>query len=350
MRKFWLYFTIATLIGVVFLWLTARELPWGDVDAWAATVDASHLVVWSLIYIVTYSLCHAARIIRWNELVRPLGDVDARLVHRVCVVGFTAILLLPFRLGEFVRPYLLARRTPLQMSAVLGTVVVERVVDGLVVTGLLFVTLATYSGTASPAFANTAGIISAAIFVPALVVCLFALWMREPTVRTLRRVGYVVSEKLTDRVLGLLEAFIEGFRGLIEGRALARFLSATSVYWAANVVSMWLLARYGFGFDVSVWDTTTIMAVMVIGLMIPAGPAMTGNFEFFALKSLALFVATEGVAGVQAGAFAALLHILQFVVIATPGFIVMWLDPDTRHLIAMSEAAASENESEGQNS
>lgn len=342
MRKFWLYFAIATLIGVAFLWLTARELPWEDVDGWAKTVDGGHLVLWSVIYMAAYSVCHAARIVRWNEIVQPLGQVEPRSVHKVCLVGFTAILLLPFRLGEFVRPYLLARRSDLSMSAVLGTVVVERVVDGLTVTGLLFITLATYTGTASPAFAQTTGFVSAAIFVPALLVCLFALWMREPTIRTLRKIGNLVSATLTEKILGLLETFIDGFRGLIAGRALVRFLAATAVYWFANVFSLFLLARYGFDFDVSLWDSATIMAIMVIGLMIPAGPAMTGNFEFFVLKSLALFVATTGVAGVAAGAFAALLHILQFVVITTPGFVVMWFDPQTRNLIALSEEAAQE--------
>ncbi len=340
MRRFWIYLGIATLIGVAFLYLTARELPWGEVDAWAQTADPSHIALWSLIYVAAYSLCHAARILRWNELVRPLGEVDSAVVHRVSVVGFAAILLLPFRLGEFVRPFLLAKRTSLSMSAVLGTVVVERVVDGLIVTGCLFLTLATYQGSASPAFAHTTGLISAAVFIPALIVCLSAIWTRDPTIRLLRRIGNPISEALTTRVLALLEAFIDGFRGLVAGRSLLRFLLATAAYWVANVVSMFLLAHFGFGFDVGLWDTTTILAVMVIGLMIPAGPAMAGNFEFFALRGMALFVAIDGVAGVQVAAFAGLLHILQFVVITTPGFVVMWLDPDTRHLIRLSEMAA----------
>ena len=339
MRRFWLYLAAAIVVGAFFLWLAARELPWGEFEAWVAQADAGHILLWCGVYVVIYGLCHLARIVRWNALVQPLGeDIPAMQVHRACAVGFTAILLLPFRLGEFVRPILLSRNTSLTVSGVLGTVVVERVVDGLIMTGLVFVTLATYDGIDSAAFAHTAATISAAIFVPALLVCVSAMKWREPTISLLRRIGTPISAKLTERVLGMLEAFIDGFAALAAGRSMLRFLMTTAVYWIANIVSMWLLLHYGFGFEsIGLWASATIMGVMVLGLMLPAGPGMTGNFEFFALKSVALFVALEGTAAVQAAAFAAVLHILQFVVIVGPGLVVMWSDPQARHLIRLTE-------------
>jgi hypothetical protein len=49
----------------------------------------------------------------------------------ISTVGFMAILALPFRLGEFARPYYVVRQGQSRMSEVLGTVAVERIVDGL---------------------------------------------------------------------------------------------------------------------------------------------------------------------------------------------------------------------------
>ena len=168
MTRFLISFLIANIIGVFFLWLASRGLPLQEVIDYFKHADASHLALWSGVYVGVYIVCHGARIVRWYDLVRPLGEVDARLVHRVCVVGFTAILLLPLRLGELVRPYLLSRRTPFSMTAVLGTAVVERVIDGLIITGLLFVTLATYEGTQATEFAYATGGLSALIFLGAL--------------------------------------------------------------------------------------------------------------------------------------------------------------------------------------
>lgn len=339
MKRFWLFFGLATVVGGVFLWLAARELRWDEVDAWAATKEWSHIATWALIFCVLYGFTHFARVVRWYYLVKPLGDVDARSVHRVCVVGLTAILLLPLRLGELVRPYLLAKRTDLSMTAVLGTAVVERVIDGLVVTGLLFVTLATYAGTQSPEFAKVAGLISAAIFVPALGMIVLAMVSRERAKALVNITFGLVSKPLAEKLCGLLEAFIDGFRALAAGHALAPFLAITAVYWTGNVLSMWLLARFGFGLDLGPWEMAAVMSITVIGIMIPAGPAGVGNFEYFAVEGLGLYIAAEGTAGVAAGAFAAGLHILQFLVIAIPGFIVMWSDPESRHLIRLSQEA-----------
>ncbi len=340
MRRFWIYLSAATLIGGFFFWLAARELPWEDVDVWAQTVDWPHLIGWSVAFMLLYAVCHASRVFRWYEVVRPLDeDIPPGTVHRVCTVGFTAILLLPLRLGELVRPYLLSRRSDLGISPLLGTAVVERVIDGLVVTGLLFATLATYSGEGKTVFAHTIGAFSAAIFVPALLVCLFALWRKEQTVAVVQKLLGLVSSGLAAKLSGMLEAFIDGLRGLAAGDALGRFLLFTAVYWTMNVVSLWVLARYGFGMALGPWDAAAVMAILVIGIMIPAGPAMAGNFEFFVVRGLGLYMVLEGVWGVRAGAFAALLHILQFLVIAIPGFVVMWSDPDARHLVRLSEEA-----------
>lgn len=342
--KFIISFVLANLIGGFFLWLTARELPLTEIKQGIARLDGGHLALWSLVFVGCYVVCHGARIVRWYDLVRPLDpEIPPGVVHRVCLVGFTAILLLPLRLGELIRPYLLSRRTRLSMSAVLGTAVVERVIDGLVMTGLLFVTLATYQGSASTSFAYGAGAISAGVFVGALSFCLGAYWRQAQTVALVHRVFGVVSQGLAGKLAGMLEAFIDGFRALVQARTIGRFLLLTVLYWGSNALSMWVFARYGFGLDVGPWDMVTVMALLVIGIMIPAGPAMAGNFEYFMTRALSLFVVLE-MFGVEVTAFAASVHILQFVVIVVPGFVVMWMDPGSRNLIALSSAASEEEE------
>ena len=58
------------------------------------------------------------------------------------MIGFMANNVLPFRLGEFVRPWVLARREKLSKTTLLATVVVERAVDMLTLLGILGVALA----------------------------------------------------------------------------------------------------------------------------------------------------------------------------------------------------------------
>lgn len=344
--RFWLSFGVANLIGLFFLWLVARELPFAQVSQYLSGADLGQLGLWSVVFILVYAMSHYARVVRWYELIKPLDpELEAGQVHRACLVGLTAIFLLPLRLGEFVRPYLLAKKSAkLSGSALLGTAVVERVIDGLMMTGLLFVTLATYRGDQATSFAMTTGIISALIFVGALTFCLLAIWRLEWTLSLVHKLFGIVSTKLAHKLAGLLGDFIEGFRVLIKAKSLGRFMLLTAIYWATNALSMWLLARFGFGLTLSLWDMTTVLALLVIGIMIPAGPAMAGNFEYFMTRALAMFIGATALA--QATAFAATVHILQFLVICSPGFVIMWLDPNARHLVSLSERAREELDNE----
>jgi hypothetical protein len=232
---------------------------------------------------------------------------------------------------------LLSKRTGLPASAGLGTAVVERVVDGLIVTGVLFVTLSTYEGS-EPQTARALGVLSAMIFLPALAVCLLALWKQEWALELCRRCLGWIPGGIAGKVTGLLSAFIDGFGGLVSGRFLTRFLGFTFLYWVTNAMSIWVLARYGFGFDLSFWNAFGALAFLAVGIMIPGGPGKAGNFEYFMMQAMNMFLSSvdDSGLGVQMFAFAALLHILQFVVIVVPGLAVMWLDPDTRNLVRLA--------------
>ena len=91
-------------------------------------------------YIVLLALTHFFRAWRWNNLLEPIGvRLGAAKLMAISSVGFMAILALPARLGEFVRPALLRDKGRVSGSAVLGTVAVERIVDGLLISLMVFV-------------------------------------------------------------------------------------------------------------------------------------------------------------------------------------------------------------------
>src|SRR5439155_3364540 len=127
---------------------------------------------------------HFLRAWRWRHLLQPIGvSLPAGRLLAISSVGFMAILALPVRLGEFVRPYYVVRAGQSRMSAVLGTVAVERIVDGLVIAVLFF---GCYL--ASPSGAYSAGLRAAAWisllgFLGLTVFLAFALAWPERTIR-----------------------------------------------------------------------------------------------------------------------------------------------------------------------
>lgn len=302
---------LSLVLGGGFLYLAVRDLDL-DPEAFSTHVEgagAGALVVFSLAYLVV----HLARLWRWYYLLRPLGQEDKGEAFAASAIGFAAIIILPLRLGELVRPLEISRRSEtISMSAALGTVVVERVVDGLLITLLLFVALLTVETRGPmPAGMWSIGIIAGSIFSTTMVVLLLSWWKRAATVRILRKIGNRISARLTEKALGLLEGFLDGVSALGGGRDLIWFLLWTAVYWGVNGWSLTYLAN-AFGLGLTLWQGYTLLAVLVIGIMVPGGPGHLGTFEYFMHAALDVFVVVSAQESAVV-AYMASVHVLQFV-------------------------------------
>src|SRR5262249_49776204 len=71
------------------------------------------------------------RALRWRHLTGTIRPMPRAALFRAVAVGFMANNIFPLRIGELVRVGFLARETRAPAAAVLATVVLERVIDGL---------------------------------------------------------------------------------------------------------------------------------------------------------------------------------------------------------------------------
>ncbi len=90
-----------------------------------------------------YFLGVAIRAVRWHFLLRPIKPIPIRALFRTVVIGYMANDILPARMGELVRAYVLGREENISKTATLVTIVVERVFDGL--TMLTFIVAASFA-------------------------------------------------------------------------------------------------------------------------------------------------------------------------------------------------------------
>jgi glycosyltransferase 2 family protein len=292
---------VQALVGLavsgVALWLTLRGKDLGGIVQ--AMREADYRYLW--LYLPFLAVIHLARTVRWGILLEPVAKVPFGRLNAISAVGFLALAILPFRLGEFARPYLVAERPKIRVSAALSSVVVERVADGLFTGLLLVVSLLTLpDGTPGIRVLRTGGVIVSLAFAAVLVFLVAAYRNRTLAVRIVSRLLSPVSPRIAGRASGMLDAFIHGLR-LVPSRAkVALFFLLTAVYWGVNAWGMAVLAR-GFGFRLDAVAACAIMGVLVVGVMIPAGPGMVGTFQGAVVLGLGLFaphekVATSGVA------------------------------------------------------
>ncbi len=279
---------VALAIAAGALWLTLRDKPLERI--WIAAREADYRYL--LPYVAILATIHLVRTVRWGILLEPIAKVSFGRLNAASAVGFMALVVLPFRLGEFARPYLVAGED-VRASSAMSTIVFERVVDGLFTALLLVVALlAVPASNAGVAQWRVGGAIVFVAFLGVLAFLGLAYRSRAVAVRIVRAAVARVSEHAADRIAGMLDAFIHGLRLVPGGRKMARFLALTAAYWGLNAWGMQVLAR-GFGMRLGMLDAFAVLGVLVVGVMIPAPPGMIGTFQAFVVAGLSIFVPRE---------------------------------------------------------
>ena len=92
---------------------------------------------WVVIMVAVYLLGFLIRGVRWHFMLSPIKHVGIRVATEGVIVGYMANNILPARAGEVVRAVFVGLRESMSKASVLGTVLVERVFDGLVIVGIL---------------------------------------------------------------------------------------------------------------------------------------------------------------------------------------------------------------------
>ena len=257
-----------------------RALHFGDVAPYLAAYLGLQLIV------------HVSRSVRWNNLLAPLGvRVPLGPLLAISSVGFMMILALPARLGEFVRPGLLRQKQYTSASAALGTVAVERIVDGLVISLLVFGCFFARRGPDAPGWMMPTAYAALGVFAAALVFITFSMWRPQQTVRfcltmsLLPRFAPRIASKIEAKVLEM----IRGFSVLKDAKNMSIFMAWTILYWGCNGLGVYVLA-HAFGLDLTIVGSFATMGLLGVGISLPNSPGLVGQFQYFTLLGLSIYL------------------------------------------------------------
>jgi glycosyltransferase 2 family protein len=272
-------------------------------------------------YALLFATMHVVRSSRWYFLLAPVHRVSLRRALTVTLVGYTALTLLPFRLGEVARPWLIHKKDRVSFLAATGTVGAERVIDGLVLSVTLLVALVCSHPVSPlpdhignlpipaalvPGVAYSAASLFAALFVTMTV---FYYW-RDFARRTTERVVGIVSPRVASWLSDAVERLAQGLGFLPRWRYTGPFLALTAVYWFLYLAGATLL-MWGVGIESpTLLDSTVIMGVLALGFTVPNVPGFFGAFQFSVYSGMVMFFPLSEVTG-PGSAFVFLLYLLQ---------------------------------------
>ncbi|MBW2263063.1 MAG: flippase-like domain-containing protein [Deltaproteobacteria bacterium] len=288
-------------------WVNRQGLPilppaetFGHMQWWAAPA-----------FLGLLCLVHFFRAFRWQFLVRPMSGISLTRMMAVAFTGFLAILILPLRMGEFARPWLLKRESGVSMSAGFGTIAIERVVDGVLVS--LWLTLALFAVDASEhewVWWLRLGPLS--LFAVSLVVLVAFVAKPDPMRALMRTISGWFGKRLQGFVMHVLDGFHEGLQALPSRSHFLGFFLYSVVYWGINAVAFWVLAL-GCGLPLGLIGAVAAMGILAVGIMLPAGVGLFGNFQAALLVAFS-FYAPEQTINVQGAVFIFVNYLCQLVI------------------------------------
>jgi uncharacterized protein (TIRG00374 family) len=303
---------VGLIFSAVFLFLALRNIDW--------STFFSSLKAVQLIYIIPSILFtflgHYARAYRWKYMLEPVKDVRTNRLFSVTVIGFMANNLLPARLGEIIRAYVLGETEGISKTASFATIVFERVVDVFSLLVLLWFTILNHPGLG---WLKTGGywILLANLI---LLIALFIMNKRkEGTERFLRALSQKLPEAFGRRVLSVGMSFMDGLRVIGQARSALLITLISVPVWAAAMLGIYF-CLVAMGMHLPFLATICLIVLISLGSMIPSAPAYIGTTQYACILGLGLF----GVGKSEALAFSILYHATQFFPVTLLGFVFLW--------------------------
>jgi glycosyltransferase 2 family protein len=307
-RRLLINLLLSVVVAGFFLFLAFRNVPFAELAAALERFDAR----WLVPAVAISLLLMVMRAWRWQLELRPLEHIGVGRLWIVCAVAYMAINLLPVRLGEVVRPWLLSRRSRVSISNVVGNLVVEKTMDSICIVFYILVGLIT--ATDLPPWVRRGA------WFPAIAAALLAgivvlVWFKgEPFID--RWVVHYLPERFGGGLKRVTRAILDGMRVLPDGRLLLGVFVVSIALWFLPILSSWVIIC-AFSFNVPFNAALIVFIFIGFGTALPNAPGMIGTYQYACVLALGLF----GVPQADALAYGLVLNALQLLTIIMQGLI-----------------------------
>ena len=299
---------LALTIGL--LWWAFRGVEWTAVRTHLASADVLLLGL----AVIVGSLMFPLRAIRWRPILHPVApNLPFGPLWRATTIGMMANNILPARIGELVRAFVLSRETTVSYAAAFASLVVDRVFDAMVV--LLTLLAAMYApdfpgGTSASTIAGATTVVVVAACVGLYAIVFFP----DRLIGVFEMFAQRLAPRFEAQGRALLRSFADGLGVLRHPGRFAVVFSWATALWVVQAVAFWMSFR-AFGIAVPLSAAFFVQGLIVIGVAAPSTPGYFGPFEFAAIYGLGLY----GVDASLAAAWALTYHVLSLIPITVIG-------------------------------
>jgi len=309
-KRFWLGLLISLVLLIVVFYQTDPS------KIWIALQQAQYIYL--LPALALYFIGVGVRAARWHFLLRPIKPISARALFPPVVIGYMANDILPARMGELVRAYVLGRQENVSKAATLVTIIVERIFDGL--TMLTFIVAGTLALNLADEELNARLRLVGALFIAAILA--FALLAGMP--RRVERLAHFFIQRLPTetfraRATALTRALLDGL-GVLRSPTDSLAVYALSILAWLFETGMYVVLAWGFNIFLPLPVFLVACAFANLVTIAPSTPGYVGVFDAPIVYVLTLF----GIELNLATSYTLVLHAALIVPVTLLGFFYLW--------------------------
>jgi uncharacterized protein (TIRG00374 family) len=306
---------------------------------WSGLLEVQPL--WIVPGIAVYFLGIWLRAVRWRLLMRPFADVPSKRLADVILIGFTVNNILPLRLGELVRTFVLRRSHGVPIPATLATILIERVLDMVALCGLMTLVFA-FERDRICGWIELASYFCAAVTAGGAAGMALLLLIPRRWLDALLGFATRLATRLHRRLGEVVASCVDGVRALEDTRSLLGVVSISIVCWLAEL-GTYIFMMFAVGFSTSWWAMMAGMVVANLATVLPSSPGYVGTFDVLLQR---LLTDTFAVPEATAAVFTLLAHAILFIPVVLAGLVLLSREDLSIHALARGRVEGREPVSE----
>lgn len=278
-----LSYTIPFVLMVLFLYMAFNNVNFQDV----INIISHISYFWFVIYILVWFLSHLARAFRWRIIIKSVKEkTNVTNLFGAIMVGYGVNCVVP-RLGELYRGLFLGKWENISRSSMVGTIVLERVIDILVLGFSVLISVAIFPGNLYQEITWLRSTIYIGfVLIFALIIFLYlVVRFKENFYNAILKFIGKFSNKLADGLARAFHLLTDGFASL----------KGTKNFTLVVLLSVIIMLLYGLtayvGFyilhmenikEVSYAMAWIVMTISAFGVIIPT-PGATGSYHLIVI-------------------------------------------------------------------
>ncbi len=278
---------IGVLVSAVLVYFALKDVHFDQFMKGYENIKIIYLVPAFFIFLTI----HYFRSVRMGIILSPLEVLKQRILFPITAVGFMAIALLPMRIGEIFRPYMINNESNIPMSSAIAGVFVERVFDFIVI---LFTLLLVILNVDLPGWAKVSGyiLLGGLIFLIGLILLFY--FYTDKMISLLKPILNKLPERIHNAIEGIIEHFVRGFKIIENPSSLLYTLILTLLIWWLTGFGIYLILQF-HQVHSGILSAFLVLCFTVIGISLPTAPGFLGSFQFACIKALEVFGVTESI-------------------------------------------------------